>query len=56
MALRLAKSFDVIDQHLKKARHPLVIWRDGKVYHQPPEEAKREMDERMKNPGWLTMP
>jgi hypothetical protein len=54
MALRLAK-LDVIDQHLKSG-HPLVIWRDGKVYHQPPEEAKREMDELMKNPDWLTMP
>jgi predicted ABC-type ATPase len=54
MALRKSK-LRVIDQHLKSG-HPLVIWRDGKVYHQPPEEAKREMDELMKNPNWLRMP
>jgi len=54
IALRLSR-LDVIEQHLKSG-HPIVTWRDGKVYHQPPEEAKREMDELMKNPNWLRMP
>jgi hypothetical protein len=55
IALRLAK-LDVIEDHCRTGQ-PIIIWRDGKVYHQPPQEAKREMEELMrKNPNWLTMP
>ncbi len=53
-ALRLAK-LDVIEQHCRSG-HPIIIWRDGKVYHQPPEEAKRKMEKVMKNPDWLRLP
>lgn len=55
IALRRAK-LKVIEEYCR-AGQPIVIWRDGKVYHQPPQEAKREMEELMrKNPNWLTMP
>ena len=49
-ALRLAK-LAVIELHRKNGL-PIVIWRDGKVYHQPPEEAQREFEEAMKSQGW----
>jgi predicted ABC-type ATPase len=39
---------DVIEEHLKTG-HPLIIWRNGKVYRQPPEEARREMEQALKN-------
>ncbi len=45
-ALRLAKA-EVVEEHLKTG-HPLIIWRDGKVYRQPPEEAKRELEQAAK--------
>ena len=50
IALRHAKA-KVIEEHLKTG-HPLIVWRDGKVYRQPPEEAKRELDEIIKNDPW----
>ncbi len=38
----------VIAEHCKTG-HPLITWRDGKLYLQPPEEAKRELEEVLKN-------
>lgn len=49
-ALRMAKA-DVIEQHLQSG-HPIIIWRDGKIYQQPPEEAKRELEKVFKNNPW----
>jgi predicted ABC-type ATPase len=54
IALRLAKA-EVIREHCKTG-HPLIVWRDGKVYRQPPEEAQREMEEAMKNDPWRSVP
>ena len=53
IALRLAKA-DVIEEHLKTG-HPLIIWRDGKVYRQPPEEARREFDDLPRNDPWASL-
>jgi predicted ABC-type ATPase len=50
-ALRLAK-VEVIKEHLRTG-HPLIIWRNGKVYHQPPEEAKRELEQAAKSDPWM---
>jgi predicted ABC-type ATPase len=47
IAMRSAMA-DVIEQY-RKTGNLLVVWRDGKVYHQPPEEAKRELEEAIKN-------
>lgn len=33
----------IVEEHCKTGS-PLIIWRDGKVYRQPPEEAKRELE------------
>jgi len=52
-APRLAKA-EVIKEHLKTG-HPLIIWRDGKVYRQPPEEAKRELEQALKNDPWASL-
>ncbi len=52
IALRLAKA-QVIKEHLKTG-HPLIIWRDGKVYRQPPEEARRELEAGLKNDPWAS--
>jgi len=49
-ALHLAVA-EVIEEHLKTG-HPLIVWRDGKVYRQPPEEARREMEQALKNDPW----
>jgi hypothetical protein len=50
MALHLAKA-QVIEEHLK-TDHPLIVWRDGKVYRQPPEKAKQELEAAIKNDPW----
>jgi predicted ABC-type ATPase len=47
IALRLAKA-QVVEEH-HKTGHPLIIWRDGKVYRQPPAEAKRVLENALKN-------
>ena len=52
IALHFAK-VSVIKEHLKTG-HPLIIWRDGKVYRQPPEEAKRVLEEALKNEPWAS--
>jgi hypothetical protein len=52
IALRLAKA-EVIEEHCKTG-HPLIVWRDGKVYHQPTEEARRELEAAMKNDPWAS--
>lgn len=41
-ALRLAKA-EVIKQHLITGK-PVIIWKNGRVYRQPPEEAKRALE------------
>ena len=41
-ALRQAVS-KVVEEHCRSGR-PLVVWKDGRVYHQPPEEARREIE------------
>jgi len=43
IAMRAAVS-EIIEEHCKTG-HPLIIWRDGKVYRQSPEEAKREFEQ-----------
>jgi len=53
IALRMAK-VEVIEEHCKSG-HPIIIWRDGKVYLQPPEEAKRELDQAIKSGTWYTI-
>jgi hypothetical protein len=52
IALHLAK-VSVIKEHLKTG-HPLIVWRDGKVYRQPPEDAKRELEQALKNESWAS--
>lgn len=42
---------DVIEDY-RKAGNPLIVWRDGKVYRQPPDEAKRELEAAIKNDPW----
>ncbi|HZV34297.1 MAG TPA: zeta toxin family protein [Verrucomicrobiae bacterium] len=37
----------IVEEHCKTGS-PLIIWRDGKVYLQPPEEAKRELEAAIK--------
>jgi len=49
-ALRMAKA-DVIEQHIQSG-HPIIIWRNGEIYQQPPEEAKRELEDALKNNFW----
>jgi hypothetical protein len=53
IAMRFAVA-KVIDEHLRTG-HPLIIWRDGKVYRQPPEEASRELEEAMKDDPWTSV-
>lgn len=53
MALRLAKA-EVIEEHCKSG-HPLIVWHNGKVYRQPPEEAKRELEEAIKSGAWSSI-
>lgn len=43
----------VIEEHCKTG-DPIIIWRDGKVYRQPPEEAKRELERALKNDPWAS--
>ncbi len=52
IALHFAK-VEVIKEHLKTG-HPLIVWRDGKVYRQPPEEAKLELEHALKNESWAS--
>jgi hypothetical protein len=52
-ALRIAKE-EVIKLHLKSGL-PIVIWRNGAVYLQPPDEAQREFEE-AKRLGWKIPP
>jgi hypothetical protein len=53
IALRMAKA-QVIEEHCKSG-HPIVIWHDGKVYLQPPEEAKLELEKAIKDGSWFTL-
>jgi predicted ABC-type ATPase len=53
MALRLAKA-QVIAEHAATGR-PLIVWRDGKIYRQPPDEAKRELEALLKSDPWASM-
>jgi hypothetical protein len=39
---------EIIEEHCKTG-HPLIGWRDGKIYHQPPEEARHEVEEALKS-------
>jgi hypothetical protein len=50
IAMRFAVA-EIIEEHCKTG-HPLIVWRDGKVYRQPPAEAKRELEEALKNESW----
>jgi hypothetical protein len=52
IAMRAAVS-EIIEEHCKTG-HPLIVWRDGKVYRKPPEEAKRELEQAMKNDPWAS--
>jgi len=42
---------EIIEEHARTG-HPLLSWRDGKVYHQPPEEARRELEAAARNDPW----
>ena len=50
IAMRYAVA-EVIEEHCKTG-HPLIVWRDGKVYRQPPEEAKHELEQAAKSELW----
>ena len=50
IALRQAQA-QVIEDHCKTG-DPIILWRDGKVYLRPPKEAKRELDQAIKNGSW----
>ncbi len=43
-----------VNKHLKTC-HPLITWRNGRIYRQPPEEAKRELEAALKNDPWCSI-
>jgi predicted ABC-type ATPase len=53
IALRQAQA-QVIEDHCKTG-DPIILWRDGRVYLQPPKEAKRELDQAIKSGTWYTI-
>jgi predicted ABC-type ATPase len=53
VAMRLAM-IDVVNEHLRTG-HPLITWRNGRIYRQPPEEAKRELEAALKSDPWASL-
>ena len=51
-SLYLARA-DAIKQHAKTG-HPLIMWRDGKVYRQPPKAAWRDLQEALKRDPYIS--